>query len=180
MKPSTLLISAILLSSTGFAQTTLENQESVKNSTSIQGENGSAEIKSSGSASSATSSESNAVNNAELSTHSSGEVKKNNKISENAYLISDAGIGSSTGIKNNGNQLKESGKSNIGTSTALAAKNINQVKTGVNKTAITTDHKMKATSATTIRTGSANSFRPGAAFIKMNTHMKANNGIRIK
>ena len=180
MKPTLLISAVILLSTTTIAQTTLKNQESVKNSTSIQNENGSPEVKSTGSVSSATSAQSNTVNSAELSTSSTGDVKKNNKINENASLINDAEVSSSTGLKNTDNQLKQAGKSNISASTTLTAQNGNHVKTAMNKTPTKANHKMQATSATTVRSGSANSFKPGAASIKMNTHMKTNNGIRIK
>ena len=189
MKPTLLITAAVLLSATTFAQTTVKNQESAKSVTSIQSEKGGGKVKSSGNASSSASSQPGSAISKEVTVSANeqsdlkvAEVKKNNKIDENASLINGADIASSAGIKNNGNLLKKEGKSKVSTSTALAVKNSNQVRTGMNKTIIKPIHKMQAISATTVISGSAkaNSFKPHPASMKMNTHMKTNTRIRVK
>ena len=64
MKPLFLVIAAITISATTFAQTAVSNQQTVNNTSSVKAEKGSSEIKSSGSASSATTIKSNEGNSA--------------------------------------------------------------------------------------------------------------------
>jgi hypothetical protein len=69
-----LLLSALLLSATSFAQVTLKNSEAIKGQTDIQNNQGGSQVNSSGNASSATSIHSNAATNAK--DQSAAEIKK--------------------------------------------------------------------------------------------------------
>ncbi len=77
MKTTCLFSAAILLSIATFAQTTVKNQQTANTVSAIRTEKGSSEVSSSGSASSSTSIQPNAVNNAENKTHATAEKGKN-------------------------------------------------------------------------------------------------------
>ena len=161
MKPTLLISTIILLAFSGFAQTTVKNQESVSGVTGVQSKNGSAEIKNSGSASSAVNVQTSKINPVEPITYSVAEVKKSNKIRENAYLVNEAVAPASTP------------KNNVSARISLMAKNSNQVKAKVNKQivpVIKVSHNVQAVSAINVKT----------APIKVNTHLKGNSGIKIK
>lgn len=68
MKPSILVIAAIVFSATSFAQTTVSNQQTVKNTSSVQTDKGSNEIKNSASATSSTKVKSGEANSASKAT----------------------------------------------------------------------------------------------------------------
>jgi len=193
MKPTLILSMAILLSATGLAQTSVKNHESVKSVTAIPSEKGSSEMKNLNSVSTSADADIqptpvnntqhkiteniksridtkqdviaksavspqvtvSAVEHLELTV---AEVKKSNKIDKKAYLTNGVIISPAT-IKNNHK-----------VATSATVKNSTQVKAGMNKPVIKADHKMQATSATTVKPAS----------IKMNTHLKGNSGIKIK
>src|SRR5665647_341997 len=77
MKTTLLFSTVLLLSTASFAQTTIKNSEAIKDQTSIQSNKGGSQVNNSGSTSSATTIQSNAVNNAGHKSHA--EIKKEKK-----------------------------------------------------------------------------------------------------
>lgn len=99
MKKTLLFSAAILLSVASFAQTTVKNQGTLKNSSAVQSQKGGSEVKSSGSASSSTSIQSDAVKSTEHKTYSAAEKGKTEIAAEKKEIAAKAKTAEEKGKK---------------------------------------------------------------------------------
>jgi hypothetical protein len=106
---------------------------------------------------------------------------KDNKAGENAYLTGEATV-SSTEIKGQTVKMKSEIKENVNVIAAVVVNTGKQVKTEITKVVVQSNTKVNAAAATTVKAGAAaaHSVKPRPVAVKVDTHVKAISGIRIK
>jgi hypothetical protein len=106
---------------------------------------------------------------------------KDNKAGENAYLTGEATV-SSTEIKGQTVKMKSEIKENVNVIAAVVVNTGKQVKTEITKVVVQSNAKVNAAAATTVKAGAAaaHSVKPRPVAVKVDTHVNAISGIRIK